>query len=61
MDVPDFPDFRPRFPSPISPDFPDFPGANFRDITSGFAGRFSAATGWNFTTGVGSNLGLHGK
>jgi subtilase family serine protease len=36
-------------------------GANFRDITSGFAGRFNAATGWDFTTGVGSNQGLHGK
>ncbi len=35
--------------------------ANFRDITSGSAGRFNAATGWDFTTGVGSNLGLSGK
>ena len=33
----------------------------FRDITSGTAGRYSAATGWDFTTGAGSNQGLHGK
>jgi subtilase family serine protease len=35
--------------------------ANFRDITSGTAGRYRAAPGWDFTTGVGSNQGLHGK
>lgn len=35
--------------------------ANFRDITSGRAGRYSAATGWDFTTGVGSSQGLGGK
>lgn len=35
--------------------------ANFRDITSGSAGRYKAATGWDFTTGVGSNLGKTGK
>lgn len=36
-------------------------GANFRDITSGAAGSFSAATGWDFVTGVGSNLGKVSK
>jgi subtilase family serine protease len=35
--------------------------ANFRDITSGTAGKYSAAKGWDFTTGVGSNIGLAGK
>jgi subtilase family serine protease len=35
--------------------------ANFRDITSGKAGSFTAKTGWDFVTGVGSNLGLDGK
>ncbi len=35
--------------------------SNFRDITSGQAGNFSAAPGWDFVTGVGSNLGLYGK
>jgi len=33
----------------------------FRDITSGSAGRYNAATGWDFTTGVGSSQGLVGK
>jgi subtilase family serine protease len=36
-------------------------GSNFRDITSGKAGSYSAATGWDFVTGVGSDLGLNGK
>ena len=35
--------------------------ANFRDIASGRAGHFRAQTGWDFVTGVGSNLGLGGK
>lgn len=34
---------------------------DFRDILSGTAGSFSAATGWDFVTGVGSNLGTSGK
>ena len=34
---------------------------NFRDIISGSAGSFSAGTGWDFVTGVGSNKGLSGK
>jgi subtilase family serine protease len=34
---------------------------DFRDITSGTAGSFAAAPGWDFVTGVGSNLGLSGK
>ncbi len=33
----------------------------FRDITSGRAGTHSAATGWDFTTGLGSSQGLSGK
>ncbi|HEX8986148.1 MAG TPA: S53 family peptidase [Bryobacteraceae bacterium] len=37
-------------------------GSNaFRDITSGTAGSYSAQPGWDFVTGVGSNLGLAGK
>jgi kumamolisin len=34
---------------------------NFRDIKSGSAGSFSAKTGWDFVTGVGSNWGTAGK
>jgi subtilase family serine protease len=34
---------------------------NFRDITSGSAGSFSATKGWDFVTGVGSNQGTSGK
>ncbi len=36
-------------------------GADFRDITSGTAGKFSCTTGWDFVTGVGSDQGLSGK
>jgi len=35
--------------------------ANFRDITSGRAGHLRAQTGWDFATGVGSNLGAAAK
>ena len=35
--------------------------SDFRDITSGTAGRNRAATGWDFVTGVGSDQGLAGK
>jgi subtilase family serine protease len=35
--------------------------SDFRDITSGTAGSFSCATGWDFVTGVGSDQGLSGK
>lgn len=35
--------------------------SNFRDITAGSAGGFNATKGWDFTTGVGSNLGLNNK
>ena len=35
--------------------------SNFRDITSGTAGSFTATTGWDFVTGVGSDQGLAGK
>ena len=34
---------------------------DFRDILSGTAGTFSAGPGYDFVTGVGSNLGLNGK
>jgi len=34
---------------------------DFRDITSGTAGSFTAKAGWDFVTGVGSDLGLNGK
>jgi subtilase family serine protease len=34
--------------------------SNFRDITSGSNG-FSATSGWDFATGVGTNKGLSGK
>jgi subtilase family serine protease len=36
-------------------------GANFFDITSGSAGSFSAAGGWDFVTGIGSTNGGSGK
>ncbi len=32
--------------------------SDFRDITSGTAGSFTATTGWDFVTGVGSDRGL---
>jgi subtilase family serine protease len=35
--------------------------SNFRDITSGTAGSFSAINGWDFVTGIGSDQGLSGK
>jgi subtilase family serine protease len=35
--------------------------SDFRDITSGTAGRFTAKQGWDFVTGLGSNLGPFGK
>ena len=35
--------------------------SDFRDITSGIAGSFTAKKGWDFVTGVGSNAGLAGK
>jgi kumamolisin len=35
--------------------------SDFRDITSGTAGSFTAVSGWDFVTGVGSNQGLSGK
>jgi hypothetical protein len=33
---------------------------NFRDITSGTAGRNTAKVGWDFVTGVGALQGLAG-
>src|SRR5215472_3760500 len=35
--------------------------ADFRDVTSGKAGSFTAKTGWDFVTGVGSDVGIAGK
>jgi len=35
--------------------------ADFRDITSGSAGSFTAEAGYDLVTGVGSNQGLNGK
>ena len=35
--------------------------ADFRDVLSGTSGSFSAKAGYDFVTGVGSNLGLSGK
>jgi subtilase family serine protease len=35
--------------------------ADFRDITSGRAGKYSAKTGWDFVTGVGSDQSTSGK
>jgi len=35
--------------------------SNFRDILSGTAGSFSAMTGWDFVTGIGSTITLSGK
>jgi subtilase family serine protease len=40
---------------------PKYYPIDFRDVTLGKAGRYSAAKGWDFVTGVGSNLGLSGK
>jgi subtilase family serine protease len=34
---------------------------NFRDVTSGRAGKNNSAVGWDFVTGIGSSLGLAGK
>jgi len=34
---------------------------DFNDITSGSAGSFTAAAGWDFVTGIGSNHGTSGK
>jgi subtilase family serine protease len=38
-----------------------FYGQNFRDITSGSAGTYKTKAGWDFVTGLGSNIGLSGK
>jgi kumamolisin len=35
--------------------------SDFNDITSGSAGSFTAAPGWDFVTGIGSNRGSAGK
>jgi len=35
--------------------------ADFTDITSGTAGHFQAIPGWDFVTGVGTDVGLAGK
>ena len=35
--------------------------SNFRDIISGSARKFNATTGWDFVTGVGSDIGVGGK
>ncbi len=35
--------------------------ADYFDVTTGAAGSFSATTGWDFVTGVGTNRGLQGK
>jgi kumamolisin len=35
--------------------------ADFRDITQGQAGSHQAGPGWDFVTGVGSNVGKNGK
>jgi subtilase family serine protease len=40
---------------------PTYYPTDFRDITSGAAGSYSAKQGWDFVTGVGSNQGLNGK
>lgn len=40
---------------------PTYNSTDFRDILSGTAGSYTATTGWDFVTGVGSNLGLNGK
>jgi subtilase family serine protease len=34
---------------------------DFHDVTTGTAGSFSAKTGWDFVTGLGSNKGVFGK
>lgn len=39
----------------------DVVNSNFRDITSGTAGSYTAKAGWDFVTGVGSSVGRSGK
>jgi kumamolisin len=41
--------------------YPNYSALTFRDILSGKAGPYSAGTGWDFTTGIGSSQGLNGK
>ena len=45
--------------------YADFNSANyltdFHDVKAGVAGSYTAKTGWDFVTGIGSNLGLYGK
>jgi len=36
-------------------------GSEFRDITSGACGSHAAGTGWDYCTGVGSDIGVVGK
>lgn len=43
----------------VAPD--SWNSTDFRDIVSGSAGSFTAKTGWDFVTGIGSNQGLVGK
>ncbi len=47
--------------SELSTIYSNLGSSNFRDITSGSAGGFTATGGWDFVTGVGSNLGFTGK
>jgi subtilase family serine protease len=35
--------------------------SDFRDITSGTAGSYTAGPGWDYVTGVGSDQALSGK
>jgi subtilase family serine protease len=35
--------------------------SNFYDVVSGTAGKYKAASGWDFVTGIGSNIGVNGK
>lgn len=54
--------FRSSSASELTAIYSDMSNAlDFRDITSGKAGRNRATPGWDFVTGVGSDQGLNGK
>lgn len=53
--------FSASSPAELSLIYSDLGTSNVRDIISGTAGSFTAGSGWDFVTGVGSNVGLTGK
>jgi subtilase family serine protease len=54
--------FATNSPSELTTIYSNYTNSNdFRDITVGTAGGFSAGPGYDFVTGVGSDIGLAGK